>query len=230
MKFDKYTRIARIYPTIISIIPLMILINSLLMDFKDEFLVNIIAKLFLQLGLGIILIYLVAQFNRFIAKELFEKRYFKNELYFPTTNMLLLNDNNLSDNYKSKIRDKIKKDYGIALPSIEKELADNLKTRLEIKDAVGLIRVKTKNNPLLLQHNMEYGFIRNLIGGSPLGLISSLALFFYFNNVHQNKILLVISIILTFFYLIILLLSKFFSNRYGQLYAKKLFQEYLGEK
>jgi hypothetical protein len=229
MKFDKYSRIARIYPAILSIIPFMILFNSFLLDVKDEYFNNILARLFLQLGLGIILLYVISQINRFIAKEIFEKRYYKNELDFPTTNMLLFNDDSLSSTYKTKIRSKIKKDYGITLPSIEMEQTDNLKTRLAIKDAVGLIRVKTKNNLLLLQHNMEYGFIRSLIGGSPLGLVLSLFLIFYFDNIHKNIFLFVVSIILVLFYLLFLLLSKYLMNRYGILYAKRLYQEYLGE-
>jgi len=229
MKFDKYTRIARIYPAIISIIPLMLLINVLMIDFKSEFLDNLLLKISFQLSLGVILIYLISQINRFISKEFFEKNYFKDETQFPTTNLLLLNDTNFSESYKNKIRSKIKTDFNIELPEKQFENENIEKTRLEIKDIVGIIRTKLKNNSLLLQHNIEYGFIRNLIGGSPIGIIFSLMLLLYSFFIHPLLLMQILSIILTLFFMSILFFHKYLMRQYGILYAKKLFQEYLAE-
>jgi hypothetical protein len=85
-----------------------------------------------------------------------------------------------------------------------------------------------KNGRLLLQHNIEYGFRRNLIWGLPIMIIVG-SLWLYLLKI--NKFLSGFYIMLWFLicWLIILLLSKWLMNRYWEQYAKVLFQEYLWE-
>jgi hypothetical protein len=166
------------------------------------------------------------QTNRFLGKFLFEKLIFNDELNMPTTRFLLYSDNEFSEQYKEKIRQKINTNFKIILPSREDELSDINSCRKRIVEAVGLIRNKVKNGNLLLQHNMEYGFARNLIGGSIIAVCISGLDIFYFMKL-GNVLLGYLSIILTIFFSFCLILSKPIINHLGKVYAKRLFQEYL---
>ena len=97
-----------------------------------------------------------------------------------------------------------------------------------IVEAVGLIRKKVGNGVLLLQHNMEYGFFRNLIGGSVLSFMVCLANAYLFFS--KNKTVFSFSVALGGLFLFFVLLSKPILRRKGNLYAKTLFQEYLSQK
>lgn len=228
MKFDKYTRIARLYPTILTSIPFVILFSHIVTVELKEFLKEIfILQVLTGASLSLIVIFVAMQVNRFIAKEVFEKSFFKNELEMPTTNFLLYSDTEFSEAYKTKIREQIKTDFSLTLNNREEESNNILETRKQIVGAVGLIRNKVKNGQLLLQHNIEYGFVRNLIGGSALGVVISVFNTVYLYFVLEEVFLFKTSIVLTIIYLTICCLSKFLINRYGKLYAKRLFQEYL---
>jgi hypothetical protein len=228
MLFKNYTITARIYPAIITSFPLVILsgfiINS---DFIKLFTNFNYLKIASNISMPFIIVYLLAQINRFIAKEIFEKKYFKNELYMPTTNFMLFENDEYSDDFKLKIRDKIQKDFDITLPSKEQERGDNITARKQIVEAIGLVRNKVGKGKLLLQHNIEYGFVRNLIGGSTIAFLVSLLNIGIFKFYLKSDLALNISIATTIIFLAIIIISKFLINRYGILYAKRLFQEYM---
>ena len=95
-----------------------------------------------------------------------------------------------------------------------------------IVEVVGLMRQKVKNGRLLIQHNIEYGFFRNLIGGAILGLIMSCIDSVYFYH-QDDDTLMGISLFLVFSFSILLILNKIIIQNLGKLYAKRLFQEYL---
>ena len=202
----------------------MFIINN---DFIELFKNIEYFKVISNISIPIIIIYFLSQINRFVAKEVFEKRYFKNELEMPTTNFMMFDDDEYSDEFKLKVRDKINIDFGIVLPSKEKEETDNLNVRKQIVEAIRLVRNKVGSGRLLLQHNIEYGFIRNLIGGSLLALIVSILNIVLFKFYFQSKLALKISLAVLVPYALFLILSKFLINRYGNLYAKRLFQEYM---
>ncbi len=228
MKFDKYTRIARIYPTALSIVPVVILVSHLTsVEFKKILQEILVFQILADISISLILLYLSMQVVRFISKEVFEKWYFKNEIEMPTTNLLLFSDSELSKNYKVRIREQVQKDFEFHINSEEEEANNPNESRKQIVSAVGLIRGKVKNGQLLLQHNIEYGFVRNLIGGSMIGFIFSVIDILYFKYWSIHPTLYKVSIFLLIVFLVILLLSKFLINRYGYLYAKRLFQEYL---
>jgi len=228
MLFKNYTITARIYPAIITSIPFVVLsgiiINSDIANIFKDFEYFKIAS---NISIPIIIIYFLSQINRFIAKEVFEKRYFKNELEMPTTNFMMFDNDEYSDGFKLKIREKINIDFGIVLPSKDKEKTDNLNVRKQIVEAIGLVRNKVGSGRLLLQHNIEYGFIRNLIGGSLLAFIISALNIVIFKYYIQSQLALKISIALLVPYALFLISSKLLIKRYGNLYAKRLFQEYM---
>lgn len=227
MKFDKYNRTARIYPSIIILIPFLIFtidcdIDGLKDVFDDLLKIRIVGNI----TIAIALLYLLIQINRFLGKFFFEKNLFKDELKMPTTNFLLFSDSQFSEEYKLKIRRKILKDFKINLPTKQYESNHTEDKRKQIAEAVGLIRQKVKNGRLLLQHNIEYGFARNLTGGSVIGLLMSIGDLVYF-NAHANELLFYISLCLSFVFLLLLSIHKPIIRHLGNQYAKRLFQEYL---
>ena len=76
------------------------------------------------------------------------------------------------------------------------------------------------------EHNIEYGFARNLIGGAVIALVMSIVDIVYFYLIN-NSLIFVVSIITAFLFLILLLSSKLIMTRLGNQYAKRLFVEYL---
>ena len=102
MKFNRYTIIARFFPAIITSLPLVILSGFIIDDDYIELFKNL--KYIKIIGLAstpVILFYLFAQISRFIAKEYFQKKYFKGELEMPTTMFLLYSDTFLKTFYLS---------------------------------------------------------------------------------------------------------------------------------
>lgn len=227
MKFDKYNRTARIFPSVIILIPFLLFtiycdIDYLKNVFDNLVKVRIIGGITISIGL----LYLLIQVNRFFGKFIFEKSMFKNELEMPTTNFLLFKDSEFSKEYKAKIRKQIKADFEIELSNESEEYKDSENARKRIVEAVGLVRQKMRNGRLLLQHNIEYGFARNLIGGSIIGVVMSVFDIVYF-HINNNEILVVVSIVLTIFFVFLLLVHRPIIKHLGNQYAKRLFQEYL---
>jgi len=227
MKFDKYNRIARIYPSIIILIPfLLFTIYCDIESLKDIFNNVLGIKIIGNITISVVLLYLLVQVNRFLGKFLFERNMFKDELEMPTTNFMLYQDSQFSKEYKEQLREQIKIDFHINLPTEIDENENIENARRRIVEAVGLIRQKVKNGRLLLQHNIEYGFARNLIGGAIIGvLISFFDVIYFFSN--DNKLIEGISIALASLFAILILIHKPIIKHLGNQYAKRLFQEYL---
>jgi len=228
MKFSKYTITARFFPAIITSLPLVILSGFIIGEDYIELFKNL--KYLKIAGLAttpVILFYLFAQINRFIAKEYFQKKYFKGEIEMPTTMFLLNSNNQLSHEYKESIKNKIEQEFNLVLPTQQEENANIENSKLRISESIGLVRNKVGAGNLLLQHNIEYGFIRNLIGGSPISFISSLLNIIIFSCFIDSRPAMITSVVLAVFYLTFILLSKFLINRYGEIYAKRLSQEYM---
>jgi hypothetical protein len=227
MKFDKYTRKARVYPAVITLLPFLIFTLNCKIDGLEKIFNNLLGvKILSQISVSLVLLYLLTQINRFVGKFLFEKKLFNEELDLPTTLYLLPLNQEFSEQYKNKIREKVKKDFCMDLPTGEDELKDILIAKRRAAEVVGLIRQKVKDGRLLLQHNIEYGFARNLIGGAIIALFVAIfdVVFFSLNN---DKLVISLSIIITIFFSLILLMCKGIINHLAHQYAKRLFQEYL---
>lgn len=166
MFFLKYTR--GTVPTLVGnpILSLIVAVKVLLLV-EDTF------------GLSAAIIFLCVQINRLIAKEIFQRFYYREELFMPTTTHILLSNNFYDGAIKSKIRNKIQDKFDITLPGVQEEQHDTDRTRKIIAAAVSQIRIALKSNAMLLQHNIEYGFWCNLIGGCFSGCIFNTNLFFW---------------------------------------------------
>lgn len=222
-----YILFARTFPTILCAIPIIV--------FQYFFLSKEMSDFFAHLGnirwagdvtISVVAMYFLSIVNRILGKDLFEKRFFDDERKMPTTNFLMFADDQYSREYKLKIHEKINNDFGLSLANENEETNDVDNSRKRIVEAVSRIRRKVGKGTLLLQHNIEYGFIRNFIGGSIPALIFTLINICLAFDPFKTSIL-ILSIVSGFIYLLSILSSKYLVNRFGILYAKILIQEYM---
>ncbi len=220
-KFNEYYLKARVFPALITAIPFVLLKHNLLDQHFDFSLTQLI---FGDVSILIVLIYLFSQLNRYISKSIFE-----NKTDFPTDRNLLPSNPTLSQQYRAQLAQKILKDFGLELPNLEDEENDYASTKIRIREIVNLIINKTRNGHLLLQHNIEYGFVRNFLGGSAVASLMSIfnILLFFIQSKYD---LAIISIILLVIYASIIAMHKKILEHYGKEYAQILFREYLGAK
>lgn len=228
MGWDKYDRQARVYPTIIVLIPLFVLeyfyLNKEIADWKD-FLHSLLS--IVSFSVPMVLFYFIMDTVLLLSKSLFESVVFKGAAYLPTTDFLLFSDGEFSANYKKMIRDKIKNDFSIKLASKNEEEEDELEARRRISEAVSYIRNKVRAGTFVLTHNIRYGFARNLIGGSIIGLLLSLVNIGVFYFLDLQRFPLVLSSICLFVYTIALIAGRSTIRFLGKVYARKLYEEYM---
>ena len=219
---------ARLFPTVLTAIPLLIFANKLLTTFLYDTLKAIydVLPLLSSLGLSAALLFLSIQLNRLVAKEIFQKLYFKDELQMPTTIHLLWKDSFFDDTIKEKIRLKIHQLFGILLMNPPDESSNEEKSKKQIVTAVSQIRNSLRGNKLLFQHNIEYGFFRNLIGGSAIAILFSVALIVlgYFQ---KEKPTIITGTVLLIIYLLPIFFSLTLIRRFGNYYSKILYEQFL---
>lgn len=230
MKFDKYGRGARLLPALFTIVLPLMIFNHFFINSQINKLIENFNKIEIlgDITISITLMFFTTQFARIIGKNLFEKRIYKNELEMPTTLFLTYSNNEYSDDYKIKFAKKIKKDFGIILSTKEEEKKDKQGIyKRKIIEAFSHIRKKINSNQFVLQHNIEYGAMRNALGGSIVGILISIfnILFFYFFEFNNTATSL--SAILFIIYLFMLIFSTSIIKSYGRSYAKIIIREYM---
>lgn len=227
---SEYTLKARVFPTILTSLPLILLSNALLeYEVKDWLNSSEYAALFGRGSVSLAVVFLLAQINRFIGAEVIQRLLSGDEVNFPTTRMLLPNNPLISDALRDALLLKIKKKMGYEIPTcIDTE--NEPRVRRLIVDCVREMRGKTRANKLLLQHNIEYGFARNLIGGCLVALLVSILNMWLYQYELLTEIGYKISAAYCSTALIFLLISPWVLERYGIKYARLLFQAYLESK
>jgi hypothetical protein len=220
--FDEYNLKARVYPTLVALIPIFLFLYLFLHDLNK---INAILSFVSSSVLTIIILFLLSDIVRNLGKYM-ELKIFNNELHFPTTEFLLHANARLSKDKRIIIHNKVKEDYGCILCSAEEEKRDENIARQKIKEAVGLVRQKVANGRLLLGFNIRYGFWRNLIGSSLFSAACSIAGFLFYLVGNSYTACLIFGI-LSLFYLAIFVFRKGLLNFFGYQYADQLFLEYL---
>ena len=228
MKSTSYYVKARLFPTLLTVIPLLLLLNVVIAPLYHDSLSQIfdILPLITNLGLSGALIFLMVQINRFVSKEVFQRFYFQDEINVPTTNHLLWSNSKLDNQTKTMIREKIQIHYNITLMNEENETLNENTCRKQIVIAISQIRNSLRENKLLLQHNIEYGFFRNLLGGCLVAILFSIGMLIY-AIIQHDATLTTTGILLAIVYFIPILLSKILINRYGNYYSKILYEQFL---
>ncbi|HCU44057.1 MAG TPA: hypothetical protein DF610_03275 [Sphingobacterium sp.] len=219
---------ARLFPAVLTSIPIFVLVHSIILkNYKEELIPILpILPILSSMGVSFALMFILIQINRVLSKEIFQRFYFKDELNMPTTNFLMWKDEFYDDSIKLKIQQKIQSMYNIELYSKIDEIQNEDSARKRVAIAVSQIRNGLRGNDMLFQHNVEYGFFRNLIGGCVIAVILS-SLIFFIAYSHGDMSLQNIGLVLFVIYLIPLLLSKKILRIFGNNYAKILFEQFL---
>jgi len=184
------------------------------------------AKLF-QIAPSVAIVFLMVQLIRFISKELFQRVYFQDELDMPTTRYLLPSVGYFTPETHNKLRTRIRKDFDLGLPTVAEEQHNEQQARRQITVCVGQIRSRLRSNALLLRHNIEYGFFRNVLGGCVVGTVVSIGVLYYFRYVQPDRIAFWLTASFGLVYVLLLLFSRFVLRRYSHYYANVLYAEYL---
>lgn len=228
MKIDKYDLYARKIPVILTSIPIFTIyyyvLNPQIGDFLDQIFKFKIAS---DITFITALIYFQSQINRILSKDLVENIIFENKFKLPTTEIILYEDDFLSDQLKNSFSDKIEEDFGIKIPSKSKQLKNQSEAKRVISEAISRVRTKHRSINLVEQHNIEYGFQRNLLGGSIfatfLSIFNFMAIYIWF----QNNMALSISLVCSIIYLVISLVLYKGVKIVGKSYAETLINEYM---
>lgn len=230
MRFDRYMVFARLLPAVLSSMPIYAAVSVL----GGSELKAIIAEWSTIKTTGgaaigsIALWYALMTANRTISKFLFERKQFVDELDFPTTRMLLHSDTSLTAGYKARLHQKIHDDFGVQIPDANTEATNGIESRRIIAEAVGLVRKTVGSPKMLLQHNIEYGFIRNLAGGAVLALAASL-IFLAVSAVFPTTSRFIVFGTCGALSVLVLIVRPWAMKRYGDQYATILFREYLAK-
>lgn len=227
---DKYSLKARYAPALITIVLPIMIFNHFFVSPEFASLVgNIIgAKIVSNLTISTICLYYFSEFGRFVGKHVFENLYYKEESYMPTTNFLLESDSTFSSEYKELFRTRVSNEFEFDLPSPVNQKSDEVAARRRVVEIMALIRKKLKGNSFLLQHNIEYGAMRNAIGGAVIGVVLCLINIGFFYWAVSSTLAIYISGVLLVVYVLLLLFSKVIIGFYGRNYAKVLFREFMG--
>ncbi len=91
MAVNTYYLKARLFPTVLTSIPALILYNKFAASLYHDKLENIYTALptITDVIFSGAIIFLLVQINRFLSKEIFQRLYFRDEINMPTTNLLL---------------------------------------------------------------------------------------------------------------------------------------------
>lgn len=172
---NDYTKKARVYPAIIALyVPMFLTVLYLSRQIKiiQEWNVlctigsSLISSAIVSAAFG----YFCWQICRSISKSMFQYPMFReDETYMPTTNYLLWANKTYHEEEKSIIHQKIYDHYRIKLCSKRREAADEFSARKLIAGAVRQMREDTRDDPILLGYNVDFGFWRNLMGGCVIG-------------------------------------------------------------
>lgn len=212
--FDRYSRRARLYPTLILLVPVWFFLYGYwgveLSDWE---------KLIFQSSLGLAFVFLVSELVVRNLGKFFETQLFNKGLGFPTTRWLMKSDKTLGQQRKTALYKKIKKDFNYDLDKASKK---------EIADAVSQIRLKVANGKLVLQYLERYGAWRNLSSSSLFSALMA-AGFTLFLWLNQNEFW-IAEFTLALAFLVVFLLRKKIMLHFADEYAEQIFNEYLSLK
>jgi len=226
--FDSYTLYARVFPALISALPLFILwyFISALGELSGLLSYILSLKFLGTVTLGVVFLYFYAQVVRTASKFL-EKRYFLAARGFPTMYLMLYGDDTFSRNYKDAYRARAAKAFGITLPTEEDEKEDLEETKRRLHEITKHIILQLGSGHLVLKHNVWYGFFRNLVGGALFASPFCILNIYLGVVILNNPTLWATSIVLLVCFAFLLLWRKPILVQHGEAYAKQLIAEFM---
>ena len=227
LPLDNYDIIARLTPAIITVLPVLVVYHYLLSGIAGDFVRELSGKLFLgYIGVGTAWTYFVMQIVNRITGKYLEDRLFQNGRLLPTTEVLMPDDPTYSFTAKQEIAAKYRDEFHSDLPIFDNDF-DNYGKRQRLNECVSKIRTRLKENSLVRRHNTEYGFIRNLGGGSIWAFVLTIINLIIFYFIVQNAVATNISFGLAILYGIVIIYSLFAIPYLGKKYAQILLEQFL---
>ncbi|MGD8781975.1 MAG: hypothetical protein PVH88_23805 [Ignavibacteria bacterium] len=228
ISFDRYTIIARIFPAIISSTPILLLLFELSLDENYKNFIAYITNInfYGYVSVSLVFLYFFAQLIRYTSK-FFENIYFHSKDGYPTTYLLLYKNKKLSHKYKSKLREKIKKDFDFILMTESEENINFDEAKKELSDITQQILAKNRNNSFVQKHNVWYGFSRNLLGGIPFTILFSIVNILIAVIYYEDFPFMIINVFSAVISSVILMFNKVILIQNAEKFAIKLFAEYM---
>lgn len=224
---NEYYLKARLMPTVLTMIPLVVLYLYIVAPLIDPVLKPVwnLLPVFTGVSINVAVMFLLVLLNRFLSKAIFQRLFYQDDLKMPTTDFLLPNNPALDNISRERYYSFILTDFGIDMKKSLKALKSENDKRIMIARVVGQIREMMRDNKMILQHNIEYGFFRNLLGGCVVASIISVSLLII-ALVIENRTLLITSIVTFVIYILPIVFSKLIVKIHGANYAKVLFEQY----
>lgn len=231
---DDYKKYARNLPAVLSmIVPCLSTIYFILnLSWINNFLTIELSKVW-----GTLLVffpcsliygaigYAASELFRSVSKIIFQYKLFEeDETKMPTTDFLIFKKSPFSTIYINNIMNKINEDFKIVLSDKSAQDEDELEARKEIANVVQMIRNITRDDNILLQYNIQFGFLRNLMGGMIIAFIISFLLFFISLFYGEPWI---VHLILCFVDVLIFIVSFIILKYRARAYARQLYSTYL---
>ncbi|MCZ3370819.1 MULTISPECIES: hypothetical protein [Acinetobacter calcoaceticus/baumannii complex] len=163
--FDEYTLKARFLPAGIACIPLLALIASYF-DWNKFLLSNVIVGILI----GFLLIFLLSGFARYMGKKV-EKKSLITWQVLPSTELMRHRDTSLDVIKKNKVHQLLTQKSPFTMPSQQEEIADPNMADSIYNEAMTWLRGKTRDEKILFNENINYGFMRNSLGLKWIALI-----------------------------------------------------------
>ena len=230
---NPYTIFARYLPSLMSAIPLFVTWYYLSGNFELKGLASFILNIRLpEVGAvtcSLAMLHFYSLGIREISK-FFERKYFtgKHAKGFPTTYLMTYSDSTLSDRYKDKYRELIFKRFGFELSFKDAEHKDSIEARKRLNEATRLVITEMENVHLVLLHNIWFGSLRNLIGGTIISMplcIVGIAIGWFL--LEKSIVMIFVLTTLFLFYVAVFLFRKPILTHNGEAYAQKLFAEFI---
>lgn len=228
IKFDTYTTYARLFPALISSVPVFVIWYFIIREPDWKGLLEFVSSLKVLGGisLSLIFLYFYSLFIR-ITSKYFERRYFTCARGFPTTYFMLYEDKTYSSDYKDKFRERAKKALKLEPLDAAGEQLNPLEARSRISECFNHIRLKVGGGKLVLKHNIWYGFSRNLVGGAIYGSLFCSCNAFIGRFIFHSAPLVIVSLTLFVAYVSILLFRRAILFQNAEAYAKQLISEFM---
>lgn len=163
--FDEYTLKARFLPACIAGLPLLALIASYF-DWNKFLISNVIVGVLI----GFLLIFLLSGFARYMGKKV-EKKSLATWQVLPTTELMRHSDTSLDQVKKNKVHELLTQKSPFTMPSQQEEISNPNMADSVYSEAMTWLRGKTRDERILLNENITYGFMRNSLGLKWIALI-----------------------------------------------------------
>jgi len=169
--FDEYTLKARFLPACIAGLPLLALIASYF-DWNKFLISNVIVGVLI----GFLMVFLLSNVARYMGKKV-EKNSLVDWKVLPSTELMRHSDNSLNKVKKDKIHELLTQKSPFTMPSPQEEIADPNMADNVYSETMTWLRGKTRDEKILLNENITYGFMRNSLGLKWIALLICLISF-----------------------------------------------------